>query len=424
MQGYTRNQLQNSLRIAFSRQLNDTRQRFSHRLDSTDSQDFSESEIVPISLYTYQEILRPLFGLGSPPSPCIGDHPDFIHLRETCTTEYCAITTMFMDIEGSTRLNLLYSPEQTFRIKNSFICAAIEIIKSFDGHVHRIMGDAVLAFFGGKTVPVEIAAIKAINCASVLRYFVDTVVIPMLSEGGFEDPFGIRIGLDHGPKEKVLWASYGYPGMQEVTATSFFVDVASKLQSAAPRNQIMLGESLRALLDLPEDVLKIKYVQSGGAEVPDPVLRPNYTDHTGKPINYKQYILKWEKILDLGPVIQKDGQLLASSFEAPGVLRVQAEICDHKGGSAIARCYPCSTLVPKGKHLKFSVHLPYAFECPYKVRYIVENHGIDAFNHCGSEHGNHQNSYTITKHPDNDVHTHWEEVIYRNPHKKWSELPH
>lgn len=38
--------------------------------------------------------------------------------------------------------------------------------------------------------------------------------------------------------------NYGIPGINEVTATSFFVDIASKLQHKAPKNSIMLGESL------------------------------------------------------------------------------------------------------------------------------------------------------------------------------------
>ena len=54
------------------------------------------------------------------------------------------------------------------------------------------------------------------------------IVVPKLN---YEDyPFGIRIGIDYGPKEKVYWSSYGYLNMSEVTATSFYVDVASKLQ--------------------------------------------------------------------------------------------------------------------------------------------------------------------------------------------------
>ena len=56
-----------------------------------------------------------------------------------------------MDMEGSTRLNLLHSPSEVARIKNAFSRMAMEVVKAFDGHVHRIMGDAVMAYFGGKT---------------------------------------------------------------------------------------------------------------------------------------------------------------------------------------------------------------------------------------------------------------------------------
>ena len=144
-----------------------------------------------------------------------------------------------------------------------------------DSHVHRIMGDAVLAYFGGPGQKAEQGAIDALNCASVLRYFVENSVVPRLNEEGFDEAFGIRIGIDYGPKEKVLWSSYGYPGMNEVTATSFHVDVASKLQHAAGKNQIMLGQSIIEFLDLPEELLRMKTHDRDGSAVDDPYISPN-----------------------------------------------------------------------------------------------------------------------------------------------------
>ena len=180
-----------------------------------------------------QRSLRPLFGKGAPVRPSIGDHPDFMHLKGTDDVCYCPITTMFMDIEGSTRLSLLYDLETVRAIKNAFIQSAIQIVQSFDGHVHRIMGDAVMAFFGGTTSTNESSTINGINAAAVLQHFAEKVVRPRLDEIGCDHDFGIRIGLDFGQKENVLWSTYGYPGVEEVTATSFYVDVAAKLQHAA-----------------------------------------------------------------------------------------------------------------------------------------------------------------------------------------------
>lgn len=43
-------------------------------------------------------------------SPSIGDHPDYLHLKNNRQREYGAITKLFLDMEGSTRLGLLLLP--------------------------------------------------------------------------------------------------------------------------------------------------------------------------------------------------------------------------------------------------------------------------------------------------------------------------
>ena len=118
-----------------------------------------------------QTLIRPYFGKLGTRAPKIGDHPDYMHLKKNRGTEFGPVTTLFMDIAGSTKLGLVYSPEQVYEIKNRFITTAIDLVSAFDGHVHRIMGDAVMAYFGGTSVSVEQGAIDALNCASVLRYF-------------------------------------------------------------------------------------------------------------------------------------------------------------------------------------------------------------------------------------------------------------
>ena len=207
-------------------------------------QDSVVGEVQLVPEYSIQHLIRPLYGKGAPTPAQIGDHPDFQNLSGTDSTERHAITTMFMDLEGSTRLSRFRDLEEVYRIKNAFIRAAIEVVRSFDGHVHRIMGDAVMAFFGGRRTSSEQGAIDGINCAAVLSHAVKTVVIPTLGD----DKLGVRIGLDYGGENDVLWSSYGYPGVEEVTATSFNVDVAAKLQHAARRNRVMIGQSIKEFL--------------------------------------------------------------------------------------------------------------------------------------------------------------------------------
>jgi adenylate cyclase len=162
------------------------------------------------------------------------------------------------------------------------------------------MGDAVLAYFGRMGAAPERGVVDAINCAAALQYFSEYVVVPRLEQAGFtESEFGVRIGVDYGPKEEVLWGSYGYPGIEEVTATSFHVDAASKLQHAAGRNQVMLGQSLVEFLDYPRELVSMQTIERDGAKVDQPYLTPNHTDASGHPINYRQHVLRWKDHLSL-----------------------------------------------------------------------------------------------------------------------------
>ena len=366
-------------------------------------------QIVP--QYKYQNLLRPLFGKGESNPPSIGDHPDFEHLRGTDEEEFCPVTTLFMDMEGSTRLNLLHSPSEVARIKNAFIRMAMEVVKAFDGHVHRVMGDAVMAYFGGKETRPESAAIDAINCAAVLQLLVRMSVVPFLEKEGFGNEFGIRIGVDHGPEERVLWRSYGFPGMEEVTATSFFVDVASKLQHAAGRHEVIIGGSLRELLDFPDELLSTKVVVRNGKEELRPHLCPNLVDEDGKPINYPQHVLKWDKYLECSPIV---GGLQSES--TAGVLNVTATIHTNRQGNFEGSYVSGSTLGLKEKAIRFRIaKLPFVPQLPYTVKCIVENHGAEA-QQAGDDLGNHVSTYEVLKQEDHKDIFHWEDLAYRGLH--------
>jgi adenylate cyclase len=373
--------------------------------------DASQTEIVP--QYSVQNILRPLFGKGPAQLPIIGHHPDFEHLKGTKNQEKCPIVTLFMDIESSTRLGILYQPEDVHRIKNAFICIAIEMVKSFDGHVHRIMGDSVMAFFGGKNAKTENAVTDALNCASMIHFFVAQIIIPQLDSEGYKDSFGIRIGIDFGPEEKVLWSSYGYPKIEEVTATSFYVDVASKLQHSAGRNQIMLGQSLMQHIDLPDLFLATKTYTQNNEIKTEYYIQPNHTDRQGNPINYQQKIFLWDEYLRYTPLGQSANSGLTKSFNND-YITMQAFEFDENRSMAIGALGPCTRFVEKNRSIKFIVSdkIPNSF--PHYISFVVENHGIQAKenNHLG-----HQSPTQIIRTPmEAQEIINWESTAYRGLH--------
>lgn len=383
--------------------------------------EFAESmkrgaDLVP--MYSLQSLVRPLFGKGQEQPPDIGDHPDFLHLKGTHQLEYCPITTLFMDIESSTRLSLLYPLEAVYQIKNSFIRATMEIIKAFDGHVHRVMGDAVMAFFGGKRCLPEDGIINGLNCAAVLRYFVEAVVIPRLAAEGYEDPFGIRLGLDYGDRQNVLWSSYGYPGMDEVTATSYYVDVASKLQHAAGRNEIMIGQSLREAIDFPQELLSLKSEMRDGHRYELRYVEPNHTDRNGNPINYRQFVLNWKDYLLTTPVASVDSDLLKAGSSN---LSVKAEVYTQYKGQDLESVYPGSSFIlSKERGIKFIPKLTYLPMLPYTLKFMVENHGVEAKDGAmaqgRSDSDNHVSEYTVKSQSMHNSIYQWEHTQYRGLH--------
>lgn len=395
--------LKNVLNESFSQYRYGTRRKAANSLRSA-------KPIVPAK--SIQSVLRPIFSKPGIRHPDIGDHPDFAHLKGSPEKEYCAITTMFMDIVGSTRLGLLFPLEEVQKIKNAFISVAIEIVQSFDGHVHRIMGDSVMAFFGGKNKDPDQSVIDALNAGATLNLFVEQLVIPRLTEEvGEKHKFGIRIGIDYGPRNSVLWSSYGYPGMDEVTATSFYVDVASKLQSSAPKNCIMIGESVRDQRDFPYELLDIKTVVKDGEEKAEPFLKPALTKKEGNIVHYDQYILKWKEYLRTTPLAHYIDQKNSATHP-----QIEVTVHGEREGVEETQFTPSGVVLDKGKHLKFKLSLPYQPRLPYTVSFEVENHGKDAEKSGESNNGNHKTTLTITNKREHEAISHWEYTKYKGLH--------
>lgn len=367
--------------------------------------------IAPVELTPAQQLLRPLYGKGDPEPPSIGDHPEFEHLKDTTEVEFSPITTLFVDLEGSTKLGLVYDLTDAFRIKNALIQSAIDIVKSFDGHVHRIMGDAVMAYFGQKGSPAENGAIDGLNCAAVLMEFVDRIVRPKMEEEGYNDPFGIRIGLDFGAKDDVLWSSYGIGRMSEVTATSYYVDVAAKLEQSAGRNEVLIGQSLKQHLDFPDCLLEVPTSTRDGEKTPDYYVRPNYTGENGSPVNYRKYKFLWEKYLEWGPL-----QMIPNfRFSGPPPIGVVVDVHDNRNGQYRGQKYrPSSRTLSKGLGLKFRYDPPDALSYPYTAYTKVRNHGKEAA--AAEQLDREPQTYKISDWQDQRNFQHWESTEYRGLH--------
>lgn len=373
------------------------------RADAINHSEISAHEIhAPSpSLHNY---FCPLFGKTPPKNYSIGCHPDFQDLENTDNTRSAPIVTLFMDMVGSTRLNFFYPLEDVFKIKNAILRSAIDIVTAFGGHIHRIMGDAIMAFFGGTSVCSENSVIDSLNASTSIMLFLKNVVIPKLSQIYDGSDFGIRIGIDYAPKDKIIWSSYGYTNVCEVTATSFFVDVASKLQSSASKNSIMIGQSLVEFIDLPENLLEVKSKVKNGERESIPYIKPNYTKADGTKINYKQFQFKWDEYAEITPL----SEIIPNEKVSHDTqIRISA---DRNEFSSYTSYAPCSYSIPKFKEINFRIQSPMAYNSI--IKFEVQNHGSEASQF--ENNANHEQQYEVSDR--GSYISHWESTKYRGLH--------
>ncbi|MFX2610917.1 nucleotide-binding domain-containing protein [Enterobacter mori] len=317
--------------------------------------------------------LRKVFCKKADVNEAIGCHPDFDDLRVNDELRNGYAVTMFFDIAGSTKLGKTYPPEMVFNIKNTIIRYVIEIIQAFDGHVHRIMGDAVMAFFRSEEKSIEgkkiDSAIDAINAGVYILEFMEQVIRPELGDQGSEERIGVRLGIDYAKDDEIVWGNYGVSGAFEVTATSYHVDVAAKLQQAADTDTIMIGENLKSLLGLGMEYLSTKWKWAKNEDGTEfkrhyRYVKPNYRVK-GSQINYLQYVFDREayfKFLPYGIESKNTSVVLTASAN-----NVEKKIY----------C-PCSESLDKGMSLNFHVIFSAPAGLPYTVKAVKRNTGPEA----------------------------------------------
>lgn len=237
-------------------------------------------------------------------SNTIGEHPDFAYIKGTDKTENHNITSVFIDIKGSTNLHKNYDLETIYVITNTIQSAAIHTCLIFGGHIQRLQGDGVFAYFGGRMVDKTRANELAITAASFFSYFVKNDLKNIFEAEGIEDIY-TRIGIDFGDDEKVMWASFGIGSCCELTTLSLHTSLAPKMQSYAVANGIVVGQNVKDKLILKEDLFSL--VTNTNGEV---VKRYIYEDRSNG-FFYTQYRFDWYNYLKSLPFIKSnaDGSL-------------------------------------------------------------------------------------------------------------------
>ena len=304
--------------------------------------------------YVIQQYIRTLFDKPGINSGGIAQHPDFLTLALDNTTKNQYVSTLFIDIKGSTRLSLIYDLEFVYKFKNAVLQTCIEIVRSFDGYVHRLMGDALMAFFGSSSMDKEQAAIDSINCSLMCKLTLERAIKPWLERHkGFDaSTFGFRIGCNFGDDHEVLWGNYGFGYLGEVSPTGLPVDLAAKLQGLATKNEIMIGQGIIDFIRWPEEYSAIKTECRSGIDVPVKFVTPNYVKKDGNNLDYSMRLLGYENCLEYLPIDSEVKSSLKGSkyIDNPSIKL----ICQLKDSNGVLSNYVSGTKFLEKNFILFS----------------------------------------------------------------------
>lgn len=173
----------------------------------------------------------------------LGSHPDFAHLKQTHLTENHWILTGFVDVKKSTQLFNKFTKSTVALITEGIVKASIFAVNLCGGYVHRIQGDGLMVYFGGKNIEKLQATNDALKAFSMISYFVKNDLKDFFESYGVKE-INTRAGLDLGHDNQVLWLYSGIGNAGEVTTCSLYTSLVPKMQAKAKSNGIVTGQNI------------------------------------------------------------------------------------------------------------------------------------------------------------------------------------
>ncbi len=146
------------------------------------------------------------------------------------------VTSVFADVVGSTSLAEKMDPDDWTAIMNQAFDRISPAIYKYEGTIARLMGDAVLAFFGAP-IAHEDDPVRAIHAALDLLQAAREFAVEAKRTYGVD--FAMRVGLNTGP---VVVGEVGSDLKYEYTAMGDAINLAARMQSAAKPMTVLISE--------------------------------------------------------------------------------------------------------------------------------------------------------------------------------------
>ena len=159
------------------------------------------------------------------------------------------VTILFSDVKGSTAMAQDLDPEDVMEIMDGVFDYLIEPIYRHEGIVARLMGDAILAFFGAP-ISHENDPERACRAALEIVEGVNAYAARLEAERGIGG-FGVRVGINTG---LVVVGEVGSDLRMEYTAMGDAINLAARMEQNAPVGGILIAHDtyrqVRGLFDV------------------------------------------------------------------------------------------------------------------------------------------------------------------------------
>ena len=153
------------------------------------------------------------------------------------------VTALFADLKGSTELMRDLDPEEARAIIDPTLKLMIDAVHRYDGYVVQSTGDGIFALFGAP-VAHEDHPQRALHAALAMR---DELRrrgedLRMRGRAGVE----VRIGINTG---EVVMRTVQTGGHTEYSPVGHVINLASRMQTAAPPDGVVVSEETRRLVE-------------------------------------------------------------------------------------------------------------------------------------------------------------------------------
>ena len=153
------------------------------------------------------------------------------------------LVIMYADLVGSTKMSMTLSAEKLVTIIRAFVHEMSSVVETYDGHVLKYVGDAIIAFFPpgfNKYLTYD----KAVRCAKSMINVLNRGINPILKNYDCPELY-VKIGIDEG-NNVVL--QYAYDKSSQIDILGYTMNVAAKITSLTGPNKISVGENVYKLL--------------------------------------------------------------------------------------------------------------------------------------------------------------------------------